>query len=211
MEVQALPKYDLQALADTLAGVFEGSEDWLRIMKLLLEGHPLSPERVASALQISLDEANHLLEGAEFDQAGNVVGLGLSLVPTPHSYQVDGRQFYTWCAGDAITFSIFLKTTAVIESPDPISGEKVRLIVTPEGVQQVEPRTAVVSWVTEMGEMKNVRTWGCNFIQFFTSAETASQYIVQHPGLIVVPVDEIFQMGKLLWEREPFKSVIADL
>lgn len=95
MAIQALPKYDLQELADTLAGVFEGSEDWLRIMKLLLEGHPLSPERIASALQISLSEANRLLEGAEFDQAGKVVGLGLSLVPTPHSYQIDGRQFYT--------------------------------------------------------------------------------------------------------------------
>ena len=211
MTDQTLPTYDIQELADPLAGVFEGSEDWLRIMKLLLEGHPLSPERVASALQISRGEANRLLEGAEFDQAGNVVGLGLSLVPTPHSYQVDGRQFYTWCAGDAVTFSIFLKTRAEIESPDPISDEKVRLIVTPEGVQQVEPRTAVVSWVTEMGEMRNVRTWGCSFIQFFTAVETASQYITQHPGLIAVPVDEVFQLGKLLWEREPFKSVIADL
>jgi len=207
---QTLPKYDLQALADSLAAIFDGSENWLRIMKLLLEGHPLSPEQVASALQISRDEVNRLLEGAEFDPAGNVVGLGLSLVPTPHAYQVNGRQFYVWCAGDAITLSIILKTTAVIESPDPISGEKVRLIATPEGVQQVEPVTSVVTWVSETGELKEVRSWGCNFIHFFTSVESASRYVAQHPGLIIVPMDEVFQMGKLLWEREPFKSVIEN-
>ncbi len=37
--------------------------------------------------------------GVEWDADGNVVGFGLSLTPTPHSYIINDRQFYMWCAG----------------------------------------------------------------------------------------------------------------
>ncbi len=180
MSNQTLPKYDLQELADTLKAIFDGPQDqlgrrWLKLQKLLLEGQPVSPERIAASLQISQDEVNTLLRGAEVDKAGNVVGSGLSLVPTPHSYQINGRQFYVWCAGDAIMFPIFHKTSAVIESPDPISGQKVRLIGTPEGARDVEPSTAVVSWVPGTQKWENIRAGFCNFTNFFTSVETASE------------------------------------
>ncbi len=108
-------------------------------------------------------------------------------------------------------FPIFHKTSAIIESPDPISGQKVRLIGTPEGARGIEPSTAVVSWVPGIQNWENIRDRFCNFTNFFTSVETASQYVSKHPGLIIVPVDEVFQLGKLLWDREPYKSIIADL
>ena len=215
MSRQNLPSYDLQELADTMMAVLDGSKDqfvyWLKIQKLLLEGQPVSPERIASSFQISGDEVSALLQGAELDKEGNVVGLGLSLVPTPHSYRIHDRQFYVWCAADAIIYPIFLKTSAVIESPDPISGAKVRLMGTPEGAREVEPSTAVVSWVPETESLDNIRSWFCNLTNFFASVETASQYVSRHPGLVIVPIDEVFQLGKLLWEREPFKSIIAGL
>jgi alkylmercury lyase len=213
MSRQNLTNYDLQELADKLMAVVGESfmGHLLRTQKLLLEGSPLSPERIAEELQPSQDEVSTILRMAELDQDGNLVGLGLSLVPTPHSYQIDGRQLYTWCAADAIVFPIFLKTSAIIESPDPISGEKVRLMGTPEGARGVEPSTAVVSWVPGTESLENIRSWFCNFTNFFTSVETASQYVSQHPGLVIVPVDQVFQLGKLLWEREPYKSIIADL
>lgn len=215
MSNQTLPKYDLQELADTMLAIFDGLQDqaghWLRLQKLLLEGQPVSPKRIASRLQISRDEVNVLLRGGELDKEGNLVGWGLSLVPTSHSYQINGRQFYVWCAGDAIMFPIFHKTSAVIESPDPISGEKVRLIGTPEGARDVEPSTAIVSWVPGTQTWENIRAGFCNFTNFFTSVETASEYVSEHPGLIIVPVDEVFQLGKLVWEREPYKSIIAGL
>jgi alkylmercury lyase len=195
--------------------VLDGSKDqfvyWLKIQKLLLGGQPVSPERIASSFQISGDEVRALLQGAELDKEGKVVGLGLSLVPTAHSYRIHGRQFYMWCAGDAIIYPIFHKTSAVIESPDPISGEKVRLIGTPEGAREVEPSTAVVSWVPGTESFENIRSWFCNLTNFFASVETASQYVSGHPGLVIVPIDEVFQLGKLLWEREPYKSIIAGL
>jgi alkylmercury lyase len=218
MSNQTLPTYDVQVIADTMSAVFEGiSKDvmirWLSIQKLLLDGQPVSPEQIAASLQISQEEVTAILShvGAELDAAGRVVGLGLSVVPTPHSYQINGRQLYVWCAADAIIFPIFHKATAVIESPDPISGEKVRLIGTPEGAQEVEPSTVVVSWVPGTENLENIRANFCNFTNFFTSVETASQYVAKHPGLVIVPVNAVFQLGKLFMEREPYKSLIAGL
>ncbi|MCI0398065.1 MAG: hypothetical protein L0332_02670 [Chloroflexi bacterium] len=213
MSNQTLVTYDRQELADTMMAVLDSSQDqvvqWIKIQKLLLDGRPVSPERIASSLQISQAEVTALLRAAELDKAGNVVGLGLSLVPTSHSYMLNGRQFYVWCAADAIMFPIFHKTHAVIESPDPISGEKVRLVGTPEGARDVKPGTAVVSWVPGTESLENIRAWFCNLTNFFASVETAVQYISKHPGLIIVPIDNVFQIGKVFWEREPYKSVIA--
>ena len=210
-----LPKYDTEALADTMIALLDGWKDkwvgWIKLQKLLLEGKPVSPDRIAAYLHRTQKEVADLIEGAELDTDGNVVGFGLSIVPTPHSYQIDGRQFYVWCAGDAITFPLLHKSTAVIESPDPISGEKIRLTSTPQGVQGVNPATAVVSWVPGTDTPDNIRSKFCNFTHFFTSTATASQYIAQHPGLISVPIEQVFQIGERMWNREPYKSIIAEL
>jgi alkylmercury lyase len=146
----------------------------------------------------------------ELDRDGNLVGLGLSLVPTLHAYKIKGRQLYAWCAGDAIMFSIFLKADATIESPDPISGNKIRLIATPEGVRDLEPGTAVVSHPAAGVDIAEVRAQFCNVTHFFTSVETAAQYVAQRPGLVIVPVDEVFRLWHRVWDREPYQSLIAD-
>jgi alkylmercury lyase len=116
-----------------------------------------------------------------------------------------------WCAGDAITFPPLHKTSARIESSDPISDQKIHLIGTPTGAKEVAPSTAVVSWMPGTESFENIRANFCNFTNFFASEETASQYVAQHPGLIIVPIDTVFQIGKLLWEREPVTSLLADL
>jgi alkylmercury lyase len=208
-----LPKYDVEELANTMIALLDGWTDkWIgvvKIHKLLLEGKPVSPDRIAAYLQLTQHEVADLIEGAELDQDGNVVGFGMSIVPTSHSYQIDGRQFYVWCAADAITFPLLHKGTAVIESPDPISGEKVRLTSTPEGIQDADPATAVVSWVPGTDSADNIRSKFCDFTHFFTSIETTSAYVEKHPGLVIVPVEHVFQIGQLMWNREPYKSIIA--
>jgi alkylmercury lyase len=210
-----LPTYDIEELANTMMAILDGWKDkwvgWIKLQNLLLEGKPLPPDRIAAYLQLTQDEVADLIEGAELDQDGNVVGFGLSIVPTPHSYQIDGRQLYVWCAGDAITFPILHKNTAAIESPDPISGEKIRLTSTPEGVRDVKPATTVVSWVPGTASPDQIRSTFCDFTHFFTSATTALEYVEKHPGLVVVPIEQVFQIGQLMWEREPYKSIIAEL
>lgn len=215
MSQDTLAQYDLEELAGPLIGLLDEFRDhfigWVKVHQLLLDGKPVTPSRIADHLGLAGDEAAALLKGAELDQAGNVVGMGLSIVPTPHSYRIRGRQLYTWCAFDAILFPVLHKSTAVIESPDPISGEKIRLTSTPEGVRDLEPVTAVVSLARERQDLENVRAWFCNFTHFFTSVETASQYVAKHPGLIIAPVDQAFQIGRLIWEMEPYRSMINGL
>jgi alkylmercury lyase len=214
----SLPTYDLHELAAPLLAVVDAApEQFARLwalQTLLLAGQPVSQERIASRLHVTPEEIPALLQGTELDAAGNFVGFGLTLVPTPHSYQINGRQFYVWCAGDAITFPILHKTSAVIASPDPITGETVRLMGTPTGARDVEPSTAVVSWVRRpsgMTTLATVRSAFCNRIHFFASVATASAYVAPHPELVIVPIDDVFQIGQLLWEREPLKSMMAAL
>ncbi len=218
MTNQSLPSYDLHELAEPVQAVIDAApERFARLMalqNLLLEGKPVSQERIASRLHVVREEVPALLQGAELDTDGNFLGFGLTLVPTPHAYQINGRQFYVWCAADAITFPLLHKTSAVIASPDPISGETVRLIGTPKGARDVVPSTSVVSWVHRPEgptTPETVRAAFCNFVHFFSSVETAAQYASKHPGVVIVPIDDVFQIGKLLWEREPVKSIMADL
>lgn len=216
MSQTKVPQYDLEELAKPLIALLDEYRDqfisWVKIHQLLLDSKPVSPDRIAAHLGLTKEEITDLLKGAEFNQEGNLVGVGLSIVPTLHSYRVHGRQLYTWCAGDAIMFPILHRTSVEIESPDPISGEKIRLTSTPEGVRDLDPITAVVSWVPEKeASLENVRTAYCNYIHFFTSVETASRYVAMHPGLVIVPVDQVFRIGQLLWEREPYQSMAEEL
>lgn len=218
MANQSLSRYDLQDLAAPLLAILDAEpEQFARLMALqtlLLDGQPVPPERIASRLHVAREEIPALLQGAELDAAGNFVGFGLTLAPTPHSYQINGRQFYVWCAGDAIMFLVLHHTSAVIASPDPVSGETVRLMGTPVGARDNAPSTAVVSWVRRPSEtttLATVRAAFCNYFHFFATLETAAQYVAAHPDVVIVPIDDVFQIGTLVWEREPVKSLLAAL
>ncbi len=110
MSQHILPKYSLDELADEMLALLDGwSDKWIGLIKLhrlLLKGRPLSPDYIAVTLHMTPNEVADLIEGAELDKDGNAVGFGLSIVSTPHAYQIDGRQFYVWCAFDAIMFPL---------------------------------------------------------------------------------------------------------
>jgi alkylmercury lyase len=110
------------------------------------------------------------------------VGVGLTLVPTPHVYKANGRKLYTWCAVYALLFPVMVKHTAHIESPDPVSGDKIQVTVTPDGVQKVKPESAVASSVNSVVDLPNIRGSICHYVHFFSSPKTASKWIAEHPG-----------------------------
>jgi hypothetical protein len=72
-----------------MIALLEGWEDkwvgWIKLFKLLLEGKPVPPDRIATYLHRTQKEFADLIDGAELDQDGNVAGFGLSIVPTAHS------------------------------------------------------------------------------------------------------------------------------
>lgn len=166
-------------------------------LQLLASGCPVPPDEVAIRLQVPTDKVISTLRsfGAEFDKNGSILGVGLSLVPTQHVYKVDGRKMYTWCAVDALILPVMLKHTAHIESPDPVTGDSIRVTVTPDRVEEVEPEGAVVSWV-DKADVTNVRGSVCHYVHFFSSPKTAAKWVAEHSGQTFYPVRDIYQAMK---------------
>jgi alkylmercury lyase len=210
----------LQEIARAEAAAFRGTDPVLvrsifQLMRLLLDGEPVSAERFAASAEMSGAEAREVFDdlrswGAEFDEVGHFVGAGLTLVPTPHRYAVDGRQFYTWCAGDAILFPLVLGHTATIASPDPVSGEPVRLTISPQGVERCAPESAVVSSRSAGFTTEDVRGSICQYGHFFASRDTAAAYRARHSGSVPLEIltpQAAFRIGQLVLEEEPLKCI----
>jgi len=214
-------KTNLNEIARAMAdGLREGlcshkPELFRQLLRLLAEGRPVPLEKLATALDISRDEIKTLLRqlsSVEFDQDRNIVGSGITLTPTPHHFQVSGHELFTWCAFDTIFFPVILEKPAHVESPCPVTGVKVQLTVTPEGVENLKPDTAVVSIVVpEASEACcDVRGAFCNQVHFFSSSEAASSWLKAHQGAIIIPVGDAHQLGRLL-SKYLFKQFNRDM
>src|SRR5919199_708558 len=214
-----MANYPVREIAKAEAAAFRGTDpvvvrSIVPLMRLLLDGAPVSTERFAACAGIPPAEARAVFErlrawGAEFDAEGHVVGVGLTLVPTPHRYAVSGRAFYTWCTPDAILFPLVFGHIAMIASPDPVSGETIRLTIGPLGVESVEPDSAVVSSRSAGFATEDVRGSICQYGHFFASRDTASAYTTLHRGvpLAILAPEEAFRIGQLVLEEEPLKSI----
>lgn len=125
-----------------------------------------------------------------------MVGLGLSLRPTPHRFTFDGRTVYGWCATDTPAFPVILGRAGVIESTCPATGRPIRVGVTREGVTNVDPSGAVVSLVRP-DQTGNIRD-ACNLGRFYASREAAAGWLAAHPEGWVQSVDDDFQLHREL-------------
>ncbi len=180
----------------------QGYALYRELILLLAEGQPVSPERVASMLGLAREETLELLRqrpSTEWDEAGNIVGAGLTLRPTPHRFKLKDWTLFTWCALDALMFPGLVGQTVQVESPCATTGRPVRVTVTPEGVKQVEPPDAVVSLVAPEAS-PDVRRVFCDYVNFFHSAEAAAGWLAEHPGATTLPVAEAYQLGRRLTE-----------
>ena len=96
-------------------------------------------------------------------------------------------------------FPALIGQTVRVESPCASTGHPVRVTVTPEGVQQVEPPDAVVSVVAPEAS-PDVRRVFCDYVNFFSSDEAAADWLAEHPGATTLPVAEAYQLGRRLTE-----------
>src|SRR5215203_4657789 len=136
----------------------------------LAGGKPASPEEIAATSGKSPGEVRAALQqfpSTEWDEQGRVVGLGLTIRPTPHRLELESRTLFAWCALDTLLFPIVLGRPASIESPCRGTGELVHIEVTPAGIEAVEPTAAVVSIVAAR-DLANFRRVSCNNGHFFS-------------------------------------------
>lgn len=189
---------DNNTLAERLTSPETGQNAslWLPLLRLLAQGDPVDIPTLAAAIGKS-DEAVRSALAAVPDieyEDGRIIGQGLTLRPTPHRFEVNGEQLYTWCALDTLIFPALLGTSARVESVTPGTGTPVQVSVGPDGVSTVNPSTAVVSLVNPE-DMTSVRSAFCNQVHYFDSAEAAKPWLDAHPGGEILPVAEAYQLG----------------
>ena len=113
------------------------------LLTLLAEGMPVPKGAVARALGRPERDVVDLLAqipSLEFDDAGDIVGAGLSLRPTMHLFEIGGRRLYTWCALDTLIFPAMLGRTARVTSPCAATGASVAFSSAQKGSTSWSPR-----------------------------------------------------------------------
>ena len=140
------------------------------------------------------------LADLEVDQGGNILGWGLTLIPTPHRFRMNGQTFYTWCALDAPTYPALLQVVASVESSCPVSGAPVTLSITPAGVHHLTPPGSVVSLVIpgQGSACDSDRKSFCNQSLFFRSRRDALRWQASSPTARLLSVADAYQVGHLL-------------
>jgi alkylmercury lyase len=188
--------------ADFVAAHLEEFQLFPALLRLLAAGKPVAPEELARALHRSLPETQTLLQTWDHrtDQEGNIIAAGLSLVPAPHQFHLGERTLSTWCALDALLFPALLGRTARVISTCPVTGQEIRLTVTPEAIVDLSPASAVVS-VRLPGEetnICNVQEDLCNAGHCFVSHEVASAWPFLHPKAVLLSVEEAAELGRVM-------------
>lgn len=169
--------------------------------RLLARGAPVALEDLVRESGKSIDEVRRTFDGWNGvfrDDQGQVVAFwGLALPEMDHQFEVGGRTLYTWCAWDPLFIAPLIGVTARVTSTCPVTGETITLAVGPDGVSDVFPQGAVLSFLRPTAEMTDdVIDSFCHFVRFFASTEAAESWIANHPGTFVIGMDEAFDLGR---------------
>jgi alkylmercury lyase len=165
-------------------------------VRLLARGAPVTMAEVAGEAGIHVTDPIDAPAGSdiEYDDEHRIVGWGLTLIPTPHAFVVDGHRLYTWCAADTLLFPAIIGSHAQIESHCPTTDTVVRVTVDPQdGVTDLSPVTAVIS-IPDADELDSarVRASCCNPGRFFATAAAAKDWLAQYPNGTVLPVADAY-------------------
>ncbi|MBI3492655.1 MAG: hypothetical protein HY047_12890 [Acidobacteria bacterium] len=208
MQTSTLP---VEEYWTTLASVLpafspEQQHTAVTLYRELARGKPLTTERVASVLSVPPERANEELardplRAFVYADKGRIVGFGgLAVAPMHHEFRVKGQTLWTWCAWDSLFIPTILGETAEVSSPDPETRELVRLTVSPIGIERVEPKDAVVSFLLPDTDdfdqsAENVMEKFCHSVFFFTSRESGERWRAKHKGTFLYSLDDAFELG----------------
>ena len=194
----------LETLAEHLAeqSRCEHEELCRPILHQVTRGKPLALATLAASLQVSPKELERRLAqfpDLEYDQAGNIAGLGVTLVPTSHRLQVRGQRLFTWCAFDTLLFPPSLHMEAQVESTCPVTGQPILFVATPEGViRDLSPASSVMSLVVPAQRADCTRATFCQQSLFFQSEQAAAAFLADHPEALLLSVEEAAYLGRLV-------------
>ena len=192
----------LEAIAERLAEQLqcEHEELCLPILHQVTRGKPIEKAALAATLHMSQGELEQRLlhlPDTEFDEQGNILGWGVTLVPTRHRLQIDGKSLYTWCAFDTVLFPPSLRAEARVQSTCPVTDHSITFVATPEGtIKNLVPASSVMSLIIPAERSECVRATFCEQSLFFESEQAASTWLAVHPEAILLSIAEAAVVGK---------------
>jgi alkylmercury lyase len=200
----------IQDLADAIGAAVGDLNDeeraiYVALYELLTEGKPVTPAIVATRTGLDVELIERTLAaivGLFRDDAERVVGLGgLAIPKMDHKFQAEGGQpIYAWCALDPFLIVPVLGRSARVESRDPVTGETVTMTVTPDGIEDLSPSSAVVSLLAPDGPFdENVVLNFCNHVHNFGSLESAEKWAAGRADITILPTGDAFEVGRRAW------------
>ncbi len=202
---QSMQHPSLETIAQRLAEQLRREQEALcrSIVQQITRGKPVTPAALRASLQVRQPELEHRLAklppDVEFDQAGHIVGLGATLVPTSHRFQVGGKLLYTWCAFDTVLLPPSLHVEAQVQSTCPVTGQPITFVATPEGtILDLFPASSVMSLIVPANRDDCTRAAFCQQSLLFQSEQSAATFFADHPDALLLSVEEAAYVGRLV-------------
>lgn len=201
-QIEDLAKATLKFLPDF--GDSEEKRIAVGLYRLLANGDPVLPSRLADRLSLPSDRVGLALKSWNdilYDDEGGIVAFyGLNLSRTNQRLTVDGRTLHTWCAWDTLFIPGILGLDASVESECPVSGERIRLTVTAQGLRDIEPESTVMSFLVLGAEKTQfeLRENFCCYVHFFRSRQDGREWVSKHEGTFLISLDEAYQLGQVV-------------
>jgi alkylmercury lyase len=179
----------------------------VQAIQLLAQGQPVSIDQFRTGSHLSETEITTYLArlkkcGGEFDENGNLIGNMLTLSPSPHRLQINGRALFAWCALDTLFLPAYLQQAAQVTSICPATKIPIHLTITPEGIERVDPATTVVAVVVpgvtpscDLQAQAGPQGPVCPSMHFFRSGEAAIPWLEANPGIVLLSLDEAWQLA----------------
>ena len=187
------------------------------LYRLIAKGDPVTLESLGATLGIDSDAVQEVIElvapsRLQYDEAGRIIAFaGLSQVPTGHRFMFGKQELFTWCAFDTLFLPQLLGGNARVSSSCPVTDAEVRVSVTKDGLEDIQPNGAVMSFV--MPEVENccadLRGAFCNHVNFLASRQAGAGWLEQNTDAAILSLDDAFALGQIHIQSE-FRDVLAE-
>jgi len=195
MNDQAMERSSSATIRHLAAGWRE-AKVLLPLFPLLAKGEALEIDRVSRATGVSAVEIERAAAAGrcERDADGRLIDLyGMTLAPTLHRVEADSKIIYSCCALWAHVIPKLIEYPVEVESVDPRRRELVRLSISPEGVELVDPIGAMATMVVSGEEeaSDDVCASFCCQVRHFVSRESAEEFAKGSPTREVVDLAQL--------------------
>lgn len=176
------------------------------LYELLAQGDPVTLAALAARAGVDEESVGATLNGwpgVFRDDQGHVVGFwGLALPEMDHRFHAEGgKPISAWCALDPFLIVPVIGRSAHVESKDPVTGEAITMTVTPDGVEDLMPASAVVSFlVPDKPFDQGVIQSFCHYVLNFASRDSAERWASERRNIVLLPVADAFQVGLRAWQ-----------